>query len=181
MLIKWSCRVPQLGGILLSQVEWLSCLKHAVQCLWPRVFLVPVFGATPNHASLKYRCPMKKSNRVRVGYLSTKRASESIGWERERDRERLFGTQGVCTRVWASPKSEKMEWLYCGNTFGSSCNLVSPNSRNIGPPNLGGGELSKTSIWVFSSIQPKYSKLVAPCTQINTSTKIFKDLDWPLV
>ena len=90
MLIKWSCRVPQLGGILLSQVEWLSCLKHAVQCLWPRVFLVPVFGATPNHASLKYRCPMKKSNRVRVGYLSTKRASESIGWEREREIERGF-------------------------------------------------------------------------------------------
>ena len=33
------------------------------------VFWVSILGGTPNHIPLKYRCPNKKSNRIRVIYF----------------------------------------------------------------------------------------------------------------
>jgi hypothetical protein len=56
--------------VLNVEHDWLSYFEQIVKSLYTLVFLVSVLGSTPNHTPLKYRCPNKKSNRIRFVYLN---------------------------------------------------------------------------------------------------------------
>ena len=69
VLIKPSYRSPSIMLTIEPRtviVFWV----HKSNLFKTQVFLVSILGATPNHTSLKYRCPIKNSNQIRHVYLS---------------------------------------------------------------------------------------------------------------
>ena len=71
VFIKWSYEFP------LSSLYWFSCFEHIAQILLNMFFFIYVLGGTPNHIPLKYRCPIKRSNRIRRYTLMC----IQIGWQ----------------------------------------------------------------------------------------------------
>ena len=71
-----SLSIPWLNTQVLLIVFMIECVvvNQVWRCspIWFQtcVFMVFVFGSSPNHILIKYRCPVKKSNRIELVYLT---------------------------------------------------------------------------------------------------------------
>ena len=59
------CRCQANCKFSLNSWEWLLYLKHVVHTLSNINLFAIILGATSHHTPLKYRCPIKTSNRIR--------------------------------------------------------------------------------------------------------------------
>ena len=65
MLIKWSYKFPNYIDLLrMVNKLWVQTLVFFEH----DILLVSVLTSIPNHTSLKYKCPIKRSHRIRISY-----------------------------------------------------------------------------------------------------------------